>query len=115
MGEVRMNNLKKYIDQGIPVMWGMYINPAFLLLMKNSRAFRPKDQSPEKWLKSLRKYKLSHIGEAHMCLIVGYNARTEEIAFSNSWGDAELVPAWIPLKLALRISQKATFVLIPKK
>ena len=47
-----------------------------------------------------------------MCLIVGYNARTGEIAISNSWGDRETIPAWIPLKLAFRISQKMSFVLI---
>lgn len=114
-GEVRMETLKKYIDQGIPVMWAMYVNPAFVQLMQSSRALRPNAKSPEQWLKSLRKYKLPRGGEGHVCLIVGYNARTEEIAISNSWGDAERVPAWIPLKLAVRVSQKATFVLSPKK
>ena len=113
-GEVRMETLKKYIDQGIPLMWVMYVNPAFVQLMQNSRALRP-NTTPEQWLKSLRKYKFPRGGESHVCLIVGYNARTEEIAVSNSWGDQEKIPAWIPLKFALRISQKATFVLMPKK
>ena len=114
-GEVKIETLKKYIDQGIPVMWAMYVNPAFLQLMQNSRDLRPNAKSPEQWLKSLRKYKLPRAGEGHVCLIVGYNARTEEIAISNSWGDQEKIPAWIPLKFAIRVSQKATFVLSPKK
>ncbi|MBO4649261.1 MAG: C39 family peptidase [Lentisphaeria bacterium] len=114
-GEVKIETLKKYIDQGIPVMWAMYVNPAFVQLLQNSRAVRPNAKSPEDWLKSIRKYKLSRGGEGHVCLIVGYNARTEEIAISNSWGDQEKIPAWIPLKFAVRVSQKATFVLVPKK
>jgi len=114
-GEVRMETLKKYINQGIPVMWAMYVNPDFMQLMRDSRALRPNAKSPEQWLKSIRKYKLPRGGEGHVCLIVGYNARTEEIAISNSWGDAERIPAWIPLKLAVRVSQKATFVLSPKR
>ena len=54
-------------------------------------------------------------GEGHICLIVGFNEETGEIAVSNSWGDQENEPAWIPLKLALCVSQKTTFVLVPGK
>ena len=49
-----------------------------------------------------------------MCLIVGYNEETMEIAVSNSWGDKELTPAWIKLKSALRVSQGMSLVLMPK-
>ena len=43
-------------------------------------------------------------GGSHMCLIVGYNEETEEIAVSNSWGDNDMQPAWVPLRLAKRVS-----------
>ena len=113
--EIELKTLKKFIDQGIPVLWGMYINRSLMELMRTSRARRPKAKTPGQWLKSIQQYNLPRGGRRHMCLIVGYNARTGEIAISNSWGDRESIPAWIPLKLAFRISQKTSFVLIPSE
>lgn len=114
-GEIKIETLKNYIGQGFPVMWGLYINPAFLKLLDESRKHRPRNSSPRPWLQSLRKYKLPQRGEGHMCLIVGFNEETDEIAVSNSWGDKEGIPAWIPLKLASRVSMRTTFVLVPGK
>lgn len=114
-GEVRVSSLKKYIEQGIPVMWVMYANPGAVQFWNLSRQRRPLARSPQEWLKTVRKYRFPSGGGAHMCLIVGCNEKTDEIAISNSWGDREIVPAWIPVKFAVRISQRATYALVPRK
>ena len=114
-GEVRVSSLKRYIEQGIPVMWVMYVNPGAVQFWNLSRRQRPLARSPQEWLKTARKYRFPSGGGSHMCLIVGCNEKTDEIAISNSWGDREIVPAWIPVRFALRISQKSTYALIPRK
>ena len=48
----------------------------------------------------------------HMCLIIGYNRETNEIAVSNSWGDAHIAPLWIPMKAASKVSREV-LVFIP--
>ena len=113
LGDLRIRTINKYINKGIPVFWGLNLNQEFFRLMMLSRTKRPSSQSPEKWLNSIRKYKIPRSGEGHLCLIVGCNARTSEIAISNSWGDKEIVPAWIPVKLALKVSQGITFIIRP--
>jgi len=114
-GEVRVSSLKRYIEQGIPVIWAMRANPGAVQFWNLSRRQRPLARSPQEWLKTARKYRFPSGGQGHFCLIVGCNEKTDEIAISNSWGDAELVPAWIPVRFAVRISQGGTYAFVPRK
>lgn len=114
-GEIKLDTCRKYIAAGFPVMWSMNVNPSLLQAMKFSRSSRSGAESPKSWLKSIRKQKVNRGGDGHMCLVVGFNEKTKEIAISNSWGDRESVPAWITLKAALRVSHGHTMVLVPKK
>lgn len=54
-------NIKKYIDEGVPVGWclqlGMFKEP-----------------------------KIPQVGGGHMRLIIGYNEKTDEVIYSDSWG-----------------------------
>ena len=113
-GELEMDSLKKYISRGMPVMWCMYVNASLAEAAAYSKKYRAEAKSPKEWLKSIRRQKVKSGGGAHMCLIVGYNEETMEIAVSNSWGDKELTPAWIKLKSALRVSMGMSLVLMPK-
>ncbi len=112
-GEVNINVIKKYVDQGIPLMWVMFVNPEYEKIRIDSRRYRTKAESPEAWKKVIRRYRVPASGGPHICLIVGYNETTNEIGVSNSWGDIELIPTWVPLKIAKRVSQKETFVFLP--
>ena len=47
---------------------------------------------------------------AHVVIIIGYNAETNEIAFSDSWGERYL-ERWITLPEAEQISQKRLYVI----
>ena len=113
-GDINLNVIKKYIDQGIPLMWIMYVNAPYEEIRRNSLLIRPRAKSPEEWKKSTRRYRVPLSGGPHICLIVGYNEATQEIGVSNSWGDRELIPTWVPVKIARRVSQKQTIVFLPR-
>ena len=113
-GDVRMKMVKKYIDRGIPIFWSMFSNPEYEALRMKSKQLRPQAESPQAWAKKNKKIKISRGGNGHMCLIIGYNELTEEVAVSNSWGDHEIPPSWIPLQVAVRVSQGSTVVLMPR-
>ena len=113
-GEVNIGVIKKYVDRGIPLMWTMYVNPQYEKIRLESLTSRPKANSPEAWKKVIRRYRVPNTGGAHICLIVGYNEITEEIGVSNSWGERELIPTWVPLKIAKKVSQKSTIVFLPR-
>ena len=113
-GEVRMKMVKKYIDRGVPIFWCMFSNPEYEELRARSKQLRQQAESPQAWAKKNKKIKISSGGNGHMCLIIGYNELTEEIAVSNSWGDHEISPSWVPLRVAVRVSQGSTVVLMPR-
>ena len=114
-GNVNFKSVKKYIDKGVPILWCMYNNDNYYAIVKKSRQDREACKNLKTWLKSIKRYKVSSRGGAHICLIIGYNEETEEIAVSNSWGDEEIKPGWVPLKSARKVSQGICGVLIPDK
>ncbi|HEY5621651.1 MAG TPA: C39 family peptidase, partial [Pontiella sp.] len=84
-----MELVTEYIDKGLPVMWRFLNSPEFQKKVnsnttrRNGAEFKKKDDSDG--------------GNAgHICLIVGYNKRTGEIAISDSWGPA-YAERWVPV------------------
>lgn len=53
--------IREHIDEGIPMLWAL-------------------------WLGYFKEGKLPQMGGGHMRLIIGYNDKTEEILYSDSWG-----------------------------
>ena len=113
MGDVKLKMVQHYIEKGVPIFWVMFTNREYENIRRKSLNDR-KHASPDSWQKLIAEYKVPAGGSSHMCLIVGYNELTREIAVSNSWGDRELVPTWVPIKVAAKVSQKSTVVLEPR-
>ena len=88
--QITIPTVSAYINSGLPLMWRMYSIGPF----ENSdrRADRMGGQSPEEWKAALKPYRKAAKGlkldpeQRHMCMIIGYNALTGEIATSDSWG-----------------------------
>ncbi|MFZ2640050.1 MAG: hypothetical protein WA117_03605 [Verrucomicrobiia bacterium] len=97
-----VSNLAKYIDKGFPLMWGVFFDPG----MDKKISARSKERLtvtdwkawPEK-LKDARNVSKvgpkmlrmpdspgGEVSNGHIRMIVGYNAKTGEIAISDSWG-----------------------------
>ena len=114
-GEINFKSIKKYIDLGVPILWCMYTNDKYYAIVQKSRAERDSYKDLRTWIRSLKKQNVPSRGGAHICIIVGYNKKTGEIAVSNSWGDNEIKPGWVPLKTARKVSQGFSMVLLPEK
>ena len=86
--------IDEYIDRGVPIMWPVYVNKEFYVKKINERTEeRKKVKNFSEWKKKLRPYRSAakklkgNYDGAHVCMIIGYNKKTREIATSDSWGE----------------------------
>lgn len=114
--EVSINTVRRYIDRGQPLMWTMYATPAYNRLADTITEQRRGATDAKQWRRALRKL-LRNAPElqkdrtrGHLCLIVGYNGATDEIAVSDSWGP-EYERRWIDAESADRVSQGRFYVI----
>ncbi len=106
--------LARYIDEGRPIIWGLYSTETFNALADdNTKARR---EAPEKFpLKpALTPAQIATLkpdtSTAHACLIIGYNRATNEVAVSDSWGP-HFQERWVPVAAAQKITQDEYWVL----
>ncbi len=114
-GEMKLNNLSKHIDKGVPVIWALYSTKEF-----NDTANRRKDERASvadwaQWKTKVTTEAASNKMEkdkekGHVVLIIGYNKETNEIAFSDSWGE-RFKERWITVPEADLISQGRFYVI----
>jgi hypothetical protein len=93
-GPISPDSIAEYIDQGLPIMWRFISTPSFQYQTDSHTAKRQGKEEPKK--------KMADQNEAtatggHICLIIGYNALTDEIAISDSWGP-HFAERWVDLK-----------------
>ncbi len=113
-GELKLKEIAKYIDKGVPIMWTLFSTDEFNETA-NKRTKERKDVT--EWAS----WKTKVTAEAasnklpkdkktgHVVLIIGYNKDTNEIAFSDSWGE-RFKERWITLPEAEQISQQFFYV-----
>lgn len=109
-------SVAKFIDRGVPVMWGMYatdeMNAAVQARLPDRRpmpdpaawaaALGPSREAAARWTKDP--------AAAHLCMITGYNEQTGELAFSDSYGPG-FEERWITVEEARAISQDRFYVI----
>ena len=108
------SKISKYIDDGVPMVWLMFSTPDYNA-KRRERTKERKDADFEEWQKICRKEKKFKLGRpprdsGHICLIVGYNKETKELAISDSWGDASLT--WITFDMAKAVSQSSPLLVL---
>ncbi len=116
--ELRIREVKRYIDEGIPVMWTMMSVEDY---NRTANQNTTKRRSVNDWT--------AYAGEIgkeakniaakpkpskayHICMIVGYNEKTGELAVSDSWGPA-FERRWVPVPVADWASQGGLFMILP--
>ncbi|WP_372846898.1 hypothetical protein, partial [Pontiella sp.] len=106
-GSLAPEDLAEYIDQGLPIMWRFLSTPSFQLSANNNTARRNGKEVKNK----------NDSGQAedtgaggHICLIIGYNRQTGEIAISDSWGP-KFAERWVSVSDAQRVSYGAMNVI----
>ena len=112
-GELKMRDIQKSIDEGIPMIWAMFSTEEFNEISTERTKSRKDSWESHKnaVVAAAADPKLSpDRSRAHVVIITGYNAETNEIAFSDSWGERYL-ERWITLPEAEQISQKRLYVI----
>lgn len=112
-GPLKMRDIKRSVDAGIPIIWTLHSTERF-----NETADERTTMRRESWD--------SHVAAAaaaaanpslapdpsrgHVVILLGYNEATNEIAFSDSWGERYL-ERWITLPEAEQVSQQRFYVI----
>lgn len=109
-GKISVRTVQKYIDRGLPLMWAMYSMDAVNADLNSRMDGRSAMTDPLEWRKSLdparkaAKKIPTDVKQAHMCMIIGYNEKTGEIAVSDSWGP-RFAERWMTEEEANAVSQ----------
>lgn len=94
---LEIETLTEYIDAGMPVMWSFASSALFQVTTTLNTARRngleiDKEKIPD----------MNAGYGGHICLIIGYNETTGEVAISDSWGP-EFSERWFPVTLTDKI------------
>lgn len=113
-GELKLKEIAKYIDKGVPLMWCLFSTDKFNETANQRTKERKEVTSWVAWkTKVIAESAASQLSAdtkfGHVVLIVGYNKDTNEIAFSDSWGE-DYKERWITLPEAERVSAKEFYV-----
>jgi hypothetical protein len=116
--ELRIRDFKRYIDEGIPVMWTMcsvekYNEIANKNTEKRAKVTDWQTHASEVLAEGLG-FKNAPKSESnyHICMIIGYNEATQEIAVSDSWGPRFEI-RWLPVAVANWASAGGLFMILP--
>ncbi len=113
-GEMKLRDIKKHIDKGVPVMWALYSTGEWNKTATERTQERQDVTDWGAWTERMKDInKTANLRKdtstGHVVLIIGYNEATEEIAFSDSWGD-RYKERWMTVAEAESISQKGFWV-----
>ncbi len=114
--DASVRGIRKYIENGQPVLWTMYSTNEYNMIANAITRQRMKADEPKAWKKTLSELikkspKLEEdIDRGHICLIVGFNDYTGELAVSDSWGP-EYELRWISEDEAKDISAGYFYVI----
>lgn len=107
----------RFIDRGLPIMWAMFSTQDFNNAVNSRIGARKSTTDINEWKKVLaaarkdvRKFRPER-DSGHVCMIIGYNKQTGEIAISDSWG-AAFAERWITPEEAAAVSQTSTQTVI---
>lgn len=109
-GKVSVRTAEKYINRGIPIMWAMFSMDSLNNELNARMSQRVSMTDPLAWKKSLDPIRKAakkipvDDKQGHMCMIIGYNELTGEIAVSDSWGP-RFAERWMTEEEALAVSQ----------
>ena len=109
--------LETFFEKGIPLTWAMVVDEK-LDRDLTSRIRQRTDADPDAWLKTLAEKRKTarsikkNLNNGHVCLLIGLNRKTGELATSDSWGP-EFSERWITIEEARAISQGDLGAIVP--
>jgi len=116
--ELRVRDVKRYIDEGVPVMWTMRSLGPYNETANSNTSKRRNVTDWTAWAKEIAEKAETLVKQEseqdnhHICMIVGYNEKTNELAVSDSWG-ASYERRWVPAPVANWASSGGLFMILP--
>ncbi|MFC7339566.1 C39 family peptidase [Haloferula chungangensis] len=116
--KLRIRDVQKYIDDGIPVIWAMRSLDEYNQIANNNTKRRRNVTDWNAWATTIAEENEALIeterveSNHHICMIVGYNEATQEFAVSDSWGPS-YERRWVPVAVADWASQGGIFMILP--
>lgn len=115
--KLTVRSVKKFINKGVPILWTMRSLEEYNKIANSYSKARIGQEDPAVWKKeleeklqgkteSLRNVQKNH----HICMIIGYNEESQELAVSDSWGPRYEI-RWVHISLAAAVSQSGSFVI----
>lgn len=115
-GKISVRTVEKYIKRGLPLMWAMYSMDSVNADLNSRMDRRAAMTDPAEWRKSLDPVRKAakkiptDANQGHMCMIIGYNDKTGEVAVSDSWGP-RFAERWMTEEEANAVSQGQLMVI----
>ncbi|NWK55432.1 hypothetical protein HW115_07400 [Verrucomicrobiaceae bacterium N1E253] len=115
--DLKIRRIKTYIDKGVPILWCMRSLDSYNQIANkrtkeraavNDFAAWKQDISAE--AESVAPSMENNESNHHICMIVGYNPETEELAVSDSWGKRYEL-RWIHIDIAKAVTSRGGFVI----
>ena len=114
--ELKMRDVKRYIDQGIPILWTLHSTPAYNeIAAANTTARIAADPALRSTVTTLSTTLLASptpIVDYHLSMLIGYNEATHEIAVSDTRGKKYEL-RWVPLNVANWATDTRLFMILP--
>jgi len=113
--------IAKNIDRGLPLMWSCSIHIPFEKAISKRKIERESVTDWNAWAAKLQDLDKTAIPETitktpsdggHQRMIIGYNAKTGEIAISDSWSSAFAI-RWMTLAEANAINAGQSYLIEP--
>ena len=116
--DLKIRDVKRYIDEGIPIMWTLCSMEAYNEVADKDTEKRKSVQDWKAYATEITAENIGYVKKPkpednrHICMIIGYNEATQEIAVSDSWGPRfEL--RWVPVSVANWASCGGLFMILP--
>jgi hypothetical protein len=115
--DFEIKKLKEFIDKGVPILWQMRSLDDYNELANKRSEERKTVTDFTKWAKEIdaeAKDKIegfkANDTNHHICMVIGYNEETREVAVSDSWGlNYEL--RWIHESIGKAVTSSGGFVI----
>lgn len=115
--EMTLKQVSRQIDAGLPIMWACYVQPSWdrslsartqARARKSAKQWNKELEEPRERAGELSQYRLY----GHMRMIIGYNKKTDEIAFTDSWGKG-FEERWMTIEEAAAIHGRVLKIIKP--
>lgn len=115
--DLKMRKVKTYIDKGVPILWCMKSLKEYNSIANARSKERASVKDFSQWKETIAKEAESVSGRLelnesnhHICMIIGYNEETNELAVSDSWG-ARYALRWVHIDIAKAVTSRGGFVI----